>query len=146
VEYLTLFNDGGMINGADFFFSPAPTGQSNNGNTSASFSNTNEYVAPTTCTVSNLFLGAHVIGSFGSVTQVATVTLYHGAGAAAPTATSLTCTTGGFADTVGAQGSCSDTTHTVSISAGDVLTLRLHDSSETNSAPSTSYSVRMQCQ
>jgi Collagen triple helix repeat (20 copies) len=141
-----FFNDSAMATGVDFYFDPGVPVGANNGASSPAFSNANIYIAPLSCTISQLSVGARVNQSFGSAAQTATLTLYRSIGTAAPTATSLTCTTPSFANAANATASCSDLVDTVSVTAGDMLTIKVHDAVETASSPTTYYGVHMKCQ
>jgi hypothetical protein len=81
----------------------------------------------------------------GTTTGTATLTMVTGNG---PTSTSITCTTGAIANTVGATTSCSDTTHTVSIAAGTLLSLQLVEQApgENPDNPGANFTVHVQCQ
>jgi len=87
-EFNSLFNDSNDA-GSDLYFSPAST-VSNNGSSSPSFGSVNLMVVPLACTMSELNVGAYVQTLFTNSPGTATMTLYHGTGTAAPTATPIT--------------------------------------------------------
>lgn len=73
-------------------------------------------MSPFACTVSGLFLSSRVVQAFNSTSEVQTVTLYQN-----DTATAMTCNLPQPNTLLGNTASCSDTTHTVSVAAGDIL-------------------------
>jgi hypothetical protein len=143
-EFNAFFNNGNDA-GSDLYFSPVGT-LSNNGASSPAFGSSNLMVVPLACTMSELNVGGYVSALFGASPGTATLTLYRGTGVAAPTATTLTCTTGAIANSVGSIGSCSDTTHTVSLAAGDLLTLKLHEATSGATTDAVQYAVHLRCQ
>jgi hypothetical protein len=102
---------------------------------------------PLACTLTQMNVGA-VLSATGGAAEVATITVYHGAAGSTlnATATGITCTTGTIANTLGASGSCSDNSHTVSLAAGDTLSLKLHETDDLASGPAVFYSVHLRCQ
>jgi hypothetical protein len=87
-----------------------------------------------------------MVSTAGPTTGAATVTLMQGHNTVTPTASALTCTTGTVGTTAGSQQSCADNTHTVSIAAGDTLSLRLVEPSATNSTAISYYNIHIRCQ
>jgi hypothetical protein len=143
-EFNSLFNDSND-SGTDLYFSPAST-VSNNGSSSPSFSTENQMVVPLPCTMSELNVGAYVQTLFTNSPGTANITLYRGTGTATPTATTITCTTGTIANSVGSIGSCSDTTHTVVLAAGDIVTLKLHEPVNSSANDVVVFGVHLRCQ
>jgi hypothetical protein len=139
-----MFNDGGDA-GSDLYFSPVGT-LSNNGSNTPNFGSSNLMVVPLACTMTQLNVAAYVQTLFSVSPGTAQITLYHGVGAAAPTATALTCTTGTIAHAVGSFASCSDNTHTAVIAAGDILTLKLHEPTDNTSNDAVQFAVHLRCQ
>jgi hypothetical protein len=103
-------------------------------------------VVPLACTMSELNVGAYVQTLFTNSPGTATITLYRGTGTATPTATTITCTTGTIANSVGSVGSCSDTTHTVVLAAGDIVTLKLHEPTNSSANDVVAFGAHLRCQ
>jgi Collagen triple helix repeat (20 copies) len=143
-EFNSLFNDSNDA-GSDLYFSPAST-VTNNGSTSPSFSTNNQMVVPLACTMSGLSVGAYVQTLFTNSPGTATITLFRGTGTATPTATPITCTTGTIANSAGSVASCSDTTHTVVLAAGDIVTLKLHEPTNSTANDVVDFGVHLRCQ
>ncbi len=143
-DLINTFNDGNDT-GTDIFVSPQ-TNPSNNGSTTIAFSNGNEMIVPSACTISQLNVGAVLSQTGSGGAQISTITLFHGSAGAPPTATTITCTTGSIANSAGAIGSCSDSSHTVTVSAGDTLSLKLHDANASNTSPVTLFTTHLRCQ
>jgi hypothetical protein len=143
-EFDAFFNNGGDA-GSDLYFSPVGT-TSNNGAPSPAFGSANLMVVPLACTMNELNVGGYVSGLYGASPGASVITLYHGVGTAAPTATAITCTTGATGNSIGSFSSCSDTTHTVALAAGDLLTLKLHDPNNSSSTNVVQYGVHLRCQ
>jgi hypothetical protein len=143
-DMINSFNDGNDT-GTDIFVSPQLS-SANNGSTSISFSNGNEMVVPSACTISQLNVGALLSLSGTGGAQTSTLTLYRGSVGATPTASAITCTTGSIANSVGSIGSCSDSSHTVTVAAGDTLSLRVHEANASATGPVTQFTTHMRCQ
>jgi hypothetical protein len=88
--------------------------------------------SPIACTLSGLAVGVNNFASSGSDTS--TIVIYQNG---APT--SLTCSV----TTNGNKSSCTDTTHTLSVSAGDLLSIGFYESNDT---PFNALTVAMSCQ
>jgi hypothetical protein len=86
-----------------------------------------------TCTASNMNVSV-VATSTGTALGTTTMTLYHGSGSATPTASTLTCSTASVGGTAGNTGTCSDHTHTVSITGGDTLSLHFTEANGASAA------------
>jgi len=143
-EFNISFNDSIISSGSSYYF-PSLHSANTNGSTALSFTNGNVVVSPLACTVSQLAVGSMVY-SAGATTGAATITLMQGHNTVTPTASALTCTTGTVGTTAGTQQSCTDNSHTVSIAAGDTLSLRLAEPSATNSTAISYYNIHMRCQ
>jgi hypothetical protein len=143
-DLINTFNDGNDT-GTDIFVSPQ-LNSSNNGSTTISFNNGNEMVVPSACTISQLNVGAVLSTSGTGGAQTTTITLYRGAAGATPTASAITCTTGSITNAAGSIGSCSDSSHTVAVSAGDTMSLRVHDANASATGPVTQFTTHMRCQ
>lgn len=142
----TSFNDGNIVSGSPYYFAPEYPGNSNNGSVALGFGNLNVVVAANTCTMNRLSVGLIVTGAGATIGQ-STITLMQGRNTVTPTASTLTCTTGIGGTTVGSPQSCSDTIHTVSIAAGDTLSLKVVEPSQNGSSTTiNNYSVEMRCQ
>ena len=142
-----FFNNGNET-GVALYYEPDTT-DSNNGATSIAFSSSNQTMAPSTCKMSNLNVGAYVQKLYPSGSPgTATITVFHATGNATPTTTLLKCTTGTITSAVGAQASCSNTSNadTVSIAAGDLLSLQLIEASGSSETDSIYYSVTISCE
>jgi hypothetical protein len=140
-QMYAFINDGNST-GPAIYFAPTAYGQSNNGNTTISFSNTNEVLVPLACTLVQLNVGANV-QTAGSPAVSPAITVMHGTGANTPTATSLTCTTGSLGTSAGTQQSCSDT-GSVGVAAGDTLSLRMVEGVSTTAI--INFAVTLRCQ
>jgi hypothetical protein len=130
-------------NGTPYYFLPN-TELSNVGATSIEFSGNgvSEVVMPISCTLYSLNVATYLNLTSGSAADVGTITLFHSTTPTGlPTVTSLACSAT-TANTLGATGTCSDTADTVSITAGDRISLRL---TETNNAPTVFYSTLLRC-
>jgi hypothetical protein len=93
-----------------------------NGNTSPTLSDANAYtamIAPSTCTIKALNLGAYNYGGGGSDTLTATVYIN---GNPTSMTTSVTTTSG--------AASSSDTTHTQSVTAGEQISIGFKESND----------------
>ncbi len=111
---------------------------SNTGGTAIQFSSANRLVAPKTCTMSQLSVAGFETTTGGAGNDQLTVTLNQNG-----SPTTLTCTLT-VTNAVNGTGSCSDTSHTVAITAGDTLSLAL--SGETNATPVIILSSLLKCQ
>jgi hypothetical protein len=120
-------NDNGADGGSGVYF--APFGAQPNAQATLSVANSNVVFAPATCHASNLNVGASVTGTAGGSGSTATITLLVGTGLT-PTATSLSCQTGTIAAGLGNTGSCTDLVHSVSIAAGNSLSLKFTQSAD----------------
>ncbi|MGD0788074.1 MAG: collagen-like protein [Terracidiphilus sp.] len=92
----------------------------------------NAVVVPAACTVQFLKVGAY--NYYGTGTDDSTFTVLHN-----QNATSMTCS---VTTTTGARSSCSDTTDTFAVAAGDTLTLQI---TQTNDAPYVLWSTALAC-
>jgi hypothetical protein len=117
------------------FFSPELT-ISNNGAAVIAFSNSNEIVAPLTCTMSQLSVAGLVSSTGAGGVDAAILTVIKNG-----VVQTLSCLAL-VANVVGATGSCSDTAHTFSVTAGDTLSLRL---TETNTGPTIFFGTLLRC-
>jgi hypothetical protein len=107
-----------------------------------------EGIAPATCTASNMnfaivagLMGSEILSPLG----VTSMTLYVGSGNTAPTSTSLSCSTSSVGGTAGSTGTCVDHTHSVSITAGNTLSLHLVEAGGVN-ASGAYFTVSLVCQ
>jgi hypothetical protein len=143
-ELMSVFSNGND-NGSDLYFNPAMS-SSNGGATTIEFSGTGdtEMVVPMTCTMSELYF-AGLMTSTGSSGETSSITVYHGASGVTPTASTLTCTTNAITNVAGQIETCSDTTHSVSLSAGDTLSLRLHETNDAVTSPIMQYTMHVRC-
>jgi hypothetical protein len=124
--------------GNTYFFSPtAPLPTSLQ--TTISFSNSNEIPAPLACTMAHLSVGAIVRTAGSGTADTFTFTAYKN-GSAQP----LTCNFS-IGNGVGSQGSCSDTTHSFSVAAGDALSMAFSETQGSNS-PVAEVGVMLKCQ
>ena len=134
-EFNALFSNGNY-SGTALFFSPVGT-TSNNGATGIGFSSSDETVVPLACTVNSLAVGVLTTTTSGSGTDSAVFTVYHNG-----SVTSMKCTASTGA-TSGNKGSCSTTSNTFSVSAGDTLSIQL---TESDFAPIYEYGSSLKCQ
>jgi collagen type VII alpha len=118
-----------------FYISPLSSASSNGGATALSFSNGTEALAPLSCTMSQLSISAYV-NSAGGVANTTTFTVVQNG-----TPTAMTCATS--TNATGGTGSCSDSTHTFAVTAGDRLAISYN---ETSAASSTFYGLHLRCQ
>jgi hypothetical protein len=88
--------------------------------------------SPSACTLGNLIVAVNNFTAAGSDTT--TITVYHNQGA-----TTLACSVTSNGNRV----ACTDTTHTVSVSQGDLLAIAFV---ETNANPFNAITVTMTCQ
>ena len=132
------------MNGADLYFAPLADG-SNNGGTSPAFTSSNVAVVPLSCTISQMSVGGLV--TYAGSAETATFTLYYGTSGVSPTtASNITCTTSSIAGSLGSRGGCTDNTHTLSVSQGEMLSLREHLSNENYNTESSLYwTVHLTC-
>jgi hypothetical protein len=139
---VSIMNQNGNDAGNGVFASPFGT---NSAATSIAFTNGSEGVAPASCTASNLNVGVYVPTTNGTALGITTTTLFVGSGTTTPTATTLACSSGTIAGSAGSSGSCTDHTHTVSITAGNTLSLKFF---EVNGATASGayFSVSFVCQ
>ncbi len=121
-EYRAQFTNTGV---SPVFFSPSLT-NSNNGNSTISFSSLNRVVVPLPCTMTQISWGAIVTATGGGGANTATVTLYKNRLSAG-----LSCSAT-ISNTVNATQSCNVTGGTASVNAGDTISLQL---TETNPNP-----------
>jgi hypothetical protein len=143
-EFNTEYNDSGY-SGADLYFAPMPTGQTNNGGTSPGFSSSSVGVVPLACTINQMSIGG--LETYVGSAETVTFTLYYGTTGVSPTtASSITCTTASIPGGSGNTGSCSDTTHTLSVTAGEMLSIREHLSNESGSGSAFNWGVHLSCQ
>jgi hypothetical protein len=142
-EFNAFFNNNND-HGSDLFYSPQNS-LGNNGADNPGFGNGSEVVVPISCTLSQLNVGA-LLTSAGNAAETATIAVHRGTGVLAPSATGINCTTQSIANIAGSTGSCSDTAHTINLTAGDTLTLRLHETANNNQAPTVFYAVQLRCQ
>jgi hypothetical protein len=141
---INTFNDCNDT-GTDIFVSPV-VNPSNNGNAAIAYTNGNEMLVPSACTISQLNVAASVSQTGTGGAHTTTITLFHGVSGATPTTTTLACATNAFANSVGSVGTCSDATHTVTVAAGDTLSLRVHDANATATGPVSQFTVHLRCQ
>jgi len=145
VTFISSFNNGNTSNTGNWY---APLTGAVAGSTdepldaTVSFSARTITVAPIGCTFKELSLASVVApysGGSGSGTGTEIVTLYKNG-----SATSLTCSiTGMTYGVLYSSGSCSDVTHTVSVSPGDQLSIQL---SESNITALEEYTAILKCQ
>lgn len=119
------------------YYSPQGV-ESNNGGTSAVFTSSAVAIAPLACTISQMNIAG--VEDYAGGAETATFTLYYGtSGVSAGTPSSITCTTASIPGGNGNQGSCSDTTHTLAVTAGELLSIREHLSNEDYNTESAFY-------
>jgi hypothetical protein len=127
------------------YFSPLAYYAPPSGGATLSFGNGTVAVSPATCNASNLNVGANVTSATSTAPGVLTITLLHGTGSATPSASALTCSTGSVAAALGSTGSCTDHTHSVSINAGDSLSLKFTEAGGSASSL-TAFGISFVCQ
>jgi hypothetical protein len=118
-----------MDAGTMFFVPPVGFMSDIHNNTSVG---TQSLPSPTACTLGSLSVTINPFEPAGSDTT--TITVYHNLSASLITCQVTTNTT---------IGSCTDTTHTVSVSKGDLLSVAFI---ETNAIPFNAISITMTCQ
>lgn len=95
--------------------------------------------APASCTVTGLFVQAEEVNATVVATDNSTFTVRHNG-----SNTSMTCTVNNLVATTGATATCSDTTHTFPVVAGDLIEFEYTQTNGANAA--INYSTRLVCQ
>jgi hypothetical protein len=131
VTFDTDFENPGAEAGTTFYVSPI-YGSSGISTTNNALITSNFTAMPVACTMSALNVGVNNFQAPGSDTS--TIAVYHNG-----SATSMACS----ATTNGNAISCRDTTHTFSVSAGDLISVSFV---ETNANPYNKINVELVCQ
>jgi hypothetical protein len=137
-EFNGLGSNGNDVTGhTAYYISPLTNSSvsSGGGETSLSLGNGTEALAPLSCSMSQLSVSAYVDNTGGTANTTTFTVVHNGA------ATAMTCATS--TNATGSTGSCSDSTHTFSVVAGDRLAISYN---ETSSASSTFFGLHLRCQ
>ena len=93
---------------------------------------------PASCTVTGLLVRSMEVNSGFLGTDISTFTVRHNGAS-----TAMTCTVNNSSAVLGATATCTDTTHTFAVTAGDLIEFQY---SQTNGTPALNYSTMIVCQ
>jgi len=133
--FTLLSNFGNPLDTAIYYVSPLAS-SSPGGITNVEPGSGDVYV-PATCTVIGLYVRGEEVSSSNLGSDTSTFTVRHNG-----SSTSMTCSVSN-AGTDQSSATCSDTTHTFSVSAGDLIEFSY---SQNNGNPAVNYSTRLVCQ